>query len=158
MNLRDIEWEDYLPEDSEQPFPLPSINDIQEADSILGCSLPEDYKNVLMLHQGQLPEDLGIKVEQGTEPIGCLFHVFKDGPSKTYSIFSKRKRLLEDGNTDLIPFTDNSSSSRFCFDFSKNKLNPAIVFVDSDYELDDPDAITFVANSFTEFLNLAEDD
>ena len=156
--MKNIIWEDYILADGAYPFPLPTELDVQDAEISLGVTLPSDYKIILIKQQGKTPGEISIKVGSGTEPVGGLFHVFQDGPNKAYSIFSKRKRLLEDGNTDLIPFTDNSSSSRFCFDFSKNKLNPAIVFVDSDYELDDPDAITFVANSFTEFLNLAEND
>lgn len=151
-----IEWEDYLPTDSDEPFRLPSAQEIENAEGRLGVKLPLDYADCLLAHQGQAPEDVGIIIGKSTEPVGCLFHVYPEGPEKNYSIDARRNRLVQEGITTLIPFADNTSGSLFCFDYSEKEESPKVVFVNSDYPYSDPQTVRVVASSFAEFLGLLE--
>jgi hypothetical protein len=147
-------WKKYVNYD----FQKPSIIDRNYIERLIGQKYPNEYWNLVEKYQGYIPDpDYFILKKTGREEtFGVLLHVFEQSQLKKhisgiysaivrYGIFRGRYA------SEIIPFSDDTGGNQLAFDF-RNKPNPSIVFVD--HNLSGDDGLAFVANNFSELLDM----
>lgn len=154
MSINEIKFCNYLFDDDHYA----SNEDIINVESKLGVKFPEEYLNIVKTNQGKIFENREIKFNDQIEGIGTLF-TFDDNDedkNNSYSlIYNHWVSTSSNIPNKIIPFTDaGGSNSTFCFDYRNSEINPKIIFIDSDYEFEDEDAVFNLANNFTEFLGM----
>jgi hypothetical protein len=132
-----------------------TLKEIHEIEALWGVSLPEDYKKVATIYQGCTPRPNGIKVLDGTTGVGVLLTVSANSTMPEESVQWAYDFLREHIPLGLYPFARNIGSNYFCFDYRQTPRNPRIVFIYPEGEGED--AILFVADNFTQFLNSLKD-
>jgi hypothetical protein len=81
-----------------------------------------------------------------------LYH-FANDEKKEGTNFLKRAKLVEEMGSlppRIYPFASDPAGNRIAFDYRNGDANPKIVF--EDHEMEGEEALKFLANSFTEFL------
>ncbi|SHO59171.1 SMI1/KNR4 family protein [Vibrio quintilis] len=147
-----IVWEEYID---------PSVGDATQQDllyleSALKVSLPEDYKNLILDHQGKMPTPETIESGKlASSVFGPLFHVMKDATEaqELYSVIKKWEKW-SDVYENIIPIAGTGGSGCFfAYDYRNCTENPPVVFVDVEEDPDDEDAILFVTDSLSELID-----
>ena len=142
-----ITWSRYILDKPADP------KEIARVEQIFGIQFPNDYKTCVLENQGKTPEPRRFNVEaKGLESIfHCLLHF--DPKNTDYNLLDEYTFYFEgDIPEGVIPFADDPTGNRLCFDFRHAAENPKIVFLD--HEAHGEDALCFVANNFTDLLNL----
>lgn len=149
-----IDWSPYLEVASQT-----STEAIAELEQTLGVPLPEDYKQTLTRHAGEVttPATMPVGENSGT-PFGPLLHIVPDADpiDMAYSLKTARDRLGEWGGSlaaGLVPVASNTASGYFCLDYRTTRTNPPLVFIDMTYPPDEKGAILPVAPSFSAALD-----
>jgi len=141
-----ILWEDYV---WDKYIPLTGL-EIEKVESSLNVQFPDDYKSVVIKHQGQTPVQCCFKVNDNYIVVfNTLFH-FNDGESKTYNIIKNNNIASEFLPEMIIPFADTAGDDFVCFDYRSGEVK--VVF--ASHERSGEEAIIPIANSFTEFLSM----
>ncbi len=164
MKVETINWENYIFNEQGQPInPIAKIVDVEKIENELNIKFPKDFLDVSMKHQGQVVDDLSIKV-RSMEVGFSFFYLFSDRNNKkdvSYTISAAHENMHQDdeegNNKLLIPIANSFGSSKFCLDYRESLDDPSVVFYYSDRAVND-DAITVLANSFTEFLDMLYED
>ncbi|MDB9317606.1 SMI1/KNR4 family protein [Nodularia spumigena] len=163
MKLEDnqpIQWQSYLWEQSRPA----TLSDIERIETALRIHFPNDYRDVVMQHQGEIPQqNLFDFIENNDQTIlvmGVLFHFLEDKSESgfyTYNIlenYKNRRHLLP---PQVIPFSEDPGGNCIAFDFRKTPDAPTIVFVDHE-AVGEANWISYIAANFTEFLSLLYED
>lgn len=151
--VQQIDWESYV---SVPPETSPDAISALEGD--LGVTLPDDYKQILARHAGEVttPDTMPVG-ERSKTPFGPLLHLAPDaGKAMAYSIAVARERLREWGGAaagGLVPVASNSATGYFCFDYRTTQDDPPLVFIDMTYAPDEKGAILPVAPGFSAALD-----
>ncbi len=149
-------WEPYL-----TGVELPTREEIVIYEEEIGKKLPNDYKETLLKYQGQITVVNGIRVGSKNKTVfGPLLFLgeTKDADEAYYSIKNEIKFIKEEIEVEgLIPFASDTSSGIFCFDYRNTNSDPKVVFIDSEFDLEDLGGGLPVADSFTDLLNKLED-
>ncbi|ARU54231.1 SMI1/KNR4 family protein [Oleiphilus messinensis] len=148
----EIVWNNYLWDGNHTV----DVNSVELLESHLGIKFPKDYLDVVMIHQGKVPNPNQIKVGGRITSVGVLFLITHDNEYKGSTIKSNVMYVEDDLPQGIVPIVGSGGGSVFAFDFRKSSDTPSIVFVDSDKEGDD--AITFLSDSFSGFLSLLRGD
>lgn len=144
-----IDWEDYV----EPALADASKEDIDNLEKKTGFFLPDDYKELIIHSQGKCPSRELIESEElAPVPFGPLYHIKEECTEELLSYAVLRKwNKWKDVYSNLLPIADaGGGASFFAYDFSSNE--PRIIFVNTEEEPDNEDAILFVANSITELI------
>ncbi len=162
MKAENIIWEDYMFNVQGQPIdPIAKIKDVEKVENKLNIKFPKDFLDVSTKHQGQYVDNLCVNVRSMVVGFGNFFlfaeHDGKYGSGSTIEFLHECMHQDDDKHKLLIPFAHSYGNSTFCFDYRKSLDNPSVVFYYSDREIED-DAITVLANSFTEFLEMLYED
>jgi cell wall assembly regulator SMI1 len=150
--MSNIVWEEYL------DIPLAKDEEIQKAEQQFGVAFPEEFKQILKSSQGKTPVPNIIESEEVCKvTFGPILHVLS-GEEPAYSI-SRAKEIWGRYYPNLLPIANSGDGCIFAYDFSKDKENPPVVFVNSEADPEDDEddeRLLFVAHSLTELLSNLE--
>jgi hypothetical protein len=135
-----------------KPAPRLSNERLAEVQARLGVRLPEDYLEVVRVHQGGSPEGGSVILPDGTgTPFNMLLH-FEDQPEGLDVLgIVEWSELLPD---KVIPFAVDPGGNYFCFHYRASDTAPPVVFLPHD----EVNAETqHVADSFTELIDSLQD-
>ncbi|MEB4759321.1 SMI1/KNR4 family protein [Chryseobacterium indologenes] len=144
---------------------LKNPQSISEVENIFGIKFPEDYKKIVLEHNGAMPTPNTIDTfrEKG-KAFGEVLNFNLDADENIISLYEEMKNKLP---TDVFPITMDPGGNFLCFDYRENKNNPKVLrwdheqkFIIQDKELVIEDHenefdyyhLDFVADSFTEVL------
>lgn len=142
---------------SKNACPDQAGKNISEIEKIIGVKLPEDYVKVSKEYNGLRPVPSEINVGKRSTSINFLLTLEVGNNVSSDSLLFSYRHNDDRGNL-IVPFAATGGASRFCFDYRASLSNPTIVFDNADFEADDPNAITLVADSFTNFLEMLYDE
>jgi hypothetical protein len=135
-----------------------SIKELQVFEQHIGISLPDDYRDYLLTHNGGKPENDTFHISEG-EGESCLHHVYglHDGPNyfnlrNAYEVYYGRIP------SDLFPIADDVSGNKICIGLRSEKRGK-IYFWDHELEAEEGEEpywsnITEIAPSFSRFVDL----
>jgi hypothetical protein len=152
-----ISWEEYL------NIPAATDEDIQRVEAQINIKFPEEFKETLKLAQGKTPIPNIIESEEVCEvPFGPILHVLMKVNPPSYAAYSIEsvKEHWDEYYPDFLPIADSGDGCFFAYDFSKDKENPPVVFVNAEVDPEDDEndeRLLFVANSLTELLSNLKD-
>lgn len=148
-------------------YPLPTDALLQEREVAWKVQLPDDYKNFIMRKNGFLPSKNSFSLKNRSfliERFLCVLENTKDNPLGVYDIdvvmsqLDERLFVHEDIlGFELVPIAALFGGDFVCLNYVEDSENPRICiwYHEESYELDP--AIEFVANNFTEFLDMLQD-
>ena len=140
-----IVWEDFVWDHA-----VPATEqEVQAVEHSLGIRFPEDFRQIAMAHHGQTPTPSTFKIIKNASIFNNLF-VFRDEP-KYASLLHHHQLDEEYVPAGVYSFATDPSGNGICFDYRASADAPSVAFYDAEQEGDE--AITFLANSFTEFLD-----
>lgn len=129
------------------PYVHPPLSDelILQTEKLLGCTLPNDFLDVLRVQNGgpirfRIPDFVGNKIAG----IGPTF------PSITDSYLADNQEFVDFSLNGLVPF-DGDGHWYYCLDYRESTSQPSVSYID--VECNDQEQ---VARSFSEFLILME--
>lgn len=124
-----IEWEDYL----RVPFPLPGPADRTRLEALVGQRLPEAWWQLVVKHQGRIPEpDVVPASGGGRVTFGLLLYALDPavmGRHASYSVAGTWAAWQGRLPAGLVPFSDDTGGNNLAFDF-RGGGDPTVVFVD----------------------------
>lgn len=148
-------------------YPLPTDALLQEREVAWKVQLPDDYKNFIMRKNGFLPSKNLFSLKNRSfliERFLCVLENSKDNPLGAYDIdvvmsqLDERLFVHEDiFGFELVPIAALFGGDFLCLNYIEDPAHPSmcIWYHEESYELDP--AIEFVANNFTEFLDMLQD-
>jgi len=130
--------------------PLIQPVDLLDFEHLVGCKLPDGYKQFLLQHNGGLPSPwcavpISVQGESPNQDIQVFFGIGRGPEDLTFQVESMRKDY---GRQDLIPIAITSGGKIYVILVSAEE---ARVYL---FDPWDPDALVAVAKSFEEFLSL----
>ena len=143
-----VQWKNYI---WKEPHPV-SPGELERLESEWGVKLPEEYKEVVSLHQGMTPRPSGFKVGRGANAFSVLLTVSRHEGKESYSIPQVYQVIRSYVPQGVYPFGGTPGGEDLCFDYSGSAEHPRVVLVAVDT------TIHVVANSFREFLDGLFDD
>lgn len=125
--------------------------EIKYVEDILGIKFPEDYIRCIKNNDGAYPVPDTFNIKNDEETLNNLLSLHKDKGNFMLQVYENVKdRMLE----KIIPFARDPFGNLICFDYS-NDNQPTIVFWEHEKAFNDKEkAITFICNTFVEFLNM----
>lgn len=117
----------------------PSV--IEELEAELGVLFPDEYKALVLKHNGASIIPFAFKVGEMVESINNFHNVVEK-----YHFSDER---LPEG---IIPFARDAGDNQICFDYRDGTIS--ILFWDYGSPKNDGVDLSLVANSFKEFLNM----
>ena len=148
-------------------YPLPTDALLQEREVTWKVRLPDDYKNFIMRKNGFRPSKNSFSLKYRSfliERFLCVLENTKDNPLGVYDIdvvmsqLDERLFVHEDIlGFELVPIAVLFGGDFLCLNYVEEPAHPSmcIWYHEESYELDP--AIEFVANNFTEFLDMLQD-
>ena len=148
-------------------YPLLTDALLQEREVAWKVQLPDDYKNFIMRKNGFLPSKNSFSLKNRSfliERFLCVLENTKDNPLGVYDIdvvmsqLDERLFVHEDIlGFELVPIAALFGGDFLCLNYIEDPAHPSmcIWYHEESYELDP--AIEFVANNFTEFLDMLQD-
>ena len=156
-----------LQQDQSIIYPLPTDALLQEREIEWKVQLPEDYKKFIMRKNGFRPSKNLFSLTNRSfliERFLCVLENTKDNPLGVYDIdvvmsqLDERLFVHEDIlGFELVPIAALFGGDFLCLNYIEEPENPRICiwYHEESYELEH--AIEFVANNFTEFLDMLQD-
>ncbi len=140
-----IVWENYVWDHA-----VPATEEeVQAVEQTLGIRFPEDYRQIAMAHQGQTPTPSTFTVGNNASIFNNLF-VFRDEP-RYASLLRNHQSTEEYVPAGVYSFAADPGGNSICLDYRVSPDAPSVAFCNAEKEGEE--AITFLASSFTEFLD-----
>ncbi|MBF0780467.1 MULTISPECIES: SMI1/KNR4 family protein [unclassified Granulicatella] len=121
---------------------------LKRAERILDIIFPEDFKNVVLQYNGGYPVPNKFCLLGNDEVFNNLISFNENEYDNVYEILEDLEGRLRRG---IIPFGEDPFGNLLCFDFLNNK---SIVFWNHEIDVSSSSEVTFVADNFTEFLEM----
>lgn len=137
-----IVWKNHLWKQSRPADP----RQISALEETWGVKLPGEYKRILALHQGMVPEPCVFKVGRGNNVVGPLLTLNVERDLEYYSIARSYEIIKPHVPDRLFPFATTPGGEFLCFDYRNLPQEPGVVLVTVEM------FIYPVASSFREFL------
>ena len=132
------------------------------AEQLLGVLFPLDYRECLRRNHGAAPNPAGFLVSSSDKErpygsgVGVLLTIDPYAPENLFATLSHlaADKQLPPG---VIPIADDGGGDMVCLDYraTPTGATPSIVYWS--HELEGDEALTPLASTFTEFLQLLED-
>lgn len=115
---------------------------LEKLEAELGLVFPESYRNMILEHNGARVKPNAYRISNRVESINNFFDI-----NKTYEFFNE---LLP---SKLVPIGRDAGDNLICLDFRQEDSTPVLFW---DYEIAEisSGALSFVADSFEEFLDM----
>jgi cell wall assembly regulator SMI1 len=148
-----VRWE---PRIWNRPYPA-TPQDVESLERTWGVKIPEDYKQVAMMHQGMTPYPHVIDIGTGNTVISELLTISEseDDDLRIYSMSETYELIKPHVPPGIYPFASTSAGDFICFDYRSSPDTPKVAFYFT--EEAGEGAIHPVADSFTEFLSKLHD-
>jgi cell wall assembly regulator SMI1 len=147
-----VTWENYV-WDSPRPA---TLDEIEALEREWGITFPDDYKRVVMKHQGMTPTPYVIDIGSNSNNVICeLMTISVDGQQRSYAmrhVYQLIKNLVPAG---IYPFAGTGTGDYICFDYRTSATAPKVIFYFT--EAPGEEALYPVADSFTDFLSKLHD-
>jgi cell wall assembly regulator SMI1 len=143
-----VRWKPYV---WKEPRPV-EPGELEKLESDWGVRLPEDYKQLVSLHQGMTPKPSGFKVGRGENAFSVLLTVSSHQGKESYSVPKVYQTIRQYAPPGIYPFGSTPGGEDLCFDYRQSSGQPRVVLVSVDA------SIHAVANAFQEFLEGLFDD
>lgn len=128
-----------------------SEEQIQKIEKKFGVVFPKDYKEFIREKAGAHPIPHTFDFNGHDEAVLDLIYSFNE--NKKTNILSMNSELSDNFIKGVIVFAGDPFGNDICFDFTQNPTKPPIVFCDNEIMVGDPNKLTFVAESFSEFID-----
>jgi hypothetical protein len=153
----------------DEPVSPESINEVGNQ---IGCTFPRDYVECAFQNNGSGVLPYNFDVDGITRVFGTLLSYDKDSSENIVKIYRNYVSSLP---KKLVPFAFDPAGNLICFDYKKHETSPIVVFwehenawkiemLTQDEGLTENQAeerarenVTYVAATFTEFLNMLYD-
>ena len=142
IHFMKILWKPYV---WKQPRPV-APEELQALESQWGVKLPEDYKQLVSVHQGMTPQPGVFHVGRGANVLGVLLTITRDEESELYSVQHTYDVIRPHVPPGVYPFGDTPGGEQLCFDYRNSPDQPTILLVTVEMSLYP------VANNFSQFL------
>jgi cell wall assembly regulator SMI1 len=126
-----------------------AAHEVESLEQRWGVTLPEEYKQLVSVHQGMSPEPSVFDVGLGQNSVGVLLTISEAPGREEYSARSTYEALGKHMPRGIYPFAMTPSGDYVCFDYRASSRPPSIVFF-SGQSGEEP--ILALASSFSEFL------
>ena len=131
--------------------------EVEALEKAWGVKLPEDYKQVALMHQGMTPFPHVLDIGTGNTVISELLTISEseDEDLRIYSMsdtYDLIKTYIPQG---VYPFATTATGDFICFDYRSSPDAPKVIFYFT--EEAGEHALHHVAYSFTEFLSKLHD-
>ena len=148
-------------------YPLPTDALLQEREVAWRVKLPDDYKEFIKNEKGLIPSKRYFHFGNNEKVIDrflCVLENTKDNPLGVYDIdvvmsqLDERLFVHEDIlGFELVPIAALFGGDFVCLNYVEDSENPSICiwYHEESYELEP--SVEFVANNFTEFLDMLQD-
>jgi cell wall assembly regulator SMI1 len=146
-----VTWERYV---WDAPRPA-TLDEIEAQEQEWGITFPDDYKRVVMEHQGKTPIPYVIDIGRTNNVICELMTVSVDEQRRSYAmrhVYPLIKNLVPAG---IYPFAGTGTGDYMCFDYRASATAPKVVSYFTDFLGEE--ALYPVADSFTDFLSKLHD-
>mgnify|MGYP000875586719 FL=1 len=155
------------PQDQSIIYPLPTEALLHEREIAWRVKLPDDYKNFIMRKNGFRPSKNSFSLKNRSfliERFLCVLENTKDNLLGVYDIdvvmsqLDERLFVHEDIlGFELVPIAALFGGDFVCLNYIEDLKNPSICiwYHEESYELEP--SVEFVANNFTEFLDMLQD-
>ena len=146
-----ISWRPYVWKTARPATP----QEMAKLEEELGVSLPADYKNLAITHQGMAPTPCVLDIGRGNTVVCELLTISFDEEhwgSSMLEAYKDTQHYLPQG---IYPFAATGAGDFICFDYRRSPDAPSVVFYFT--EAEGEEAIYPVANSFTEYLSKLHD-
>lgn len=139
--------------------PLPSLEEIRTFETQNNITLPNDYIDFLLTINGGYPNYYYIPtIEQSIDYFYPFYCPYQSSSMKDLLIFNK-KDFFKNGHFCYIPIACSLAGDEYIMKLTGNEAYSIFFYNFSNMDLIDFDenALTFVADSFSVFLNLLVD-
>ncbi len=148
-----INWDNYIWDDTN----LDGLEKLPDFEKKTGIKFPIEYLEIITKHQGKTPEPSIFKIgDKFTTVFNTLYHFSSDEDNDFCNLEKRYESLKENYSDKIIPFGDTPSDDSICFDYRESANNPKIIYII--HELSGDESVKFVADSFTEFLDMLYED
>jgi cell wall assembly regulator SMI1 len=120
-----------------------------------GVILPNDYKEVISMHQGMSPYPDALNIGKGEDAIAALLIISLDEQQRAYSMKDTYAQVKPHVPSGVYPFAVTGSGDYICFDYRSSPHEPKVVFYFS--EDAGEEAIHPLAESFSDLLTKLHD-
>ncbi len=138
-----VRWKCYL---WDEPRPA-EPREVEFLERRWGIQLPEDYRRLIVVHQGMVPEPCVFNVGQGRDVMGPLLTLKVEPDREYYSAIQAHTLLAPLVPPGIYPFATTPGGEYLCFDYRQPPASPRIVLVTEEA------SIHPLANSLREFLD-----
>lgn len=126
-----------------------SEDDLSSVRRSISQTLPNDFRDWLLKHNGVAPAPSDLSLEDGRIlVINCFVSFSRDDSSNVVSILETLSGRLPDG---LIPIAEDHGGNYVCFKYTPTTSSPDVVLWLHE-EADPKHAIVPIASSFTELI------
>lgn len=146
-----ISWKPYVWEAVHPASP----HELARIEQEWGVSLPSDYTNLAITHQGMAPTPSVLDIGRGNTVVCELLTISLDEEHWGSSILEVYKSIQPHVPQGIYPFAATGAGDFICFDYRRSQDAPSVVFYFA--EAEGEEAIYPVADNFTEFLSKLHD-
>ncbi|KFA93173.1 SMI1/KNR4 family protein [Archangium violaceum] len=137
-----IQWKPYL---WAEPHPVDS-QVLDQLEHQWNVKLPQQYRELVLEHQGMGPEPCAFDVGTGNDAFSVLLIVSADREKEAYSVKQARRVLEPHVPAGIFPFALTPGGEYLCFDYRESSEQPKVTLVTVEM------FIYPVADSFTDFM------
>ncbi|GAB5547251.1 MAG: SMI1/KNR4 family protein [Sandaracinaceae bacterium] len=143
-----LEWSDYA------AVGPASVEEVRKAESLLGFAFPPDMVELLIEHQGQVPEPryLSLFDPRHKTAFGPIMHVNAQKGGADYIPNAVNNLRLGGYPAGLVPFSSDGSQVHFALDYRERRTAPTIVYAVLELGYEHPNAFRKVAPTVTSLL------
>ncbi|HYO57894.1 SMI1/KNR4 family protein [Archangium sp.] len=143
----EVQWKPYV-WDEPRPAPPDELDLLEKQWSV---RLPEEYKKLVLTHQGMTPTPGIFNVGKIEDAMSVLLTIITDPKHKSYAISDSYSILKLHIPAKIYPFAMTPGCGHLCFDYRSSMDQPKIVLVTEEMY------VYPVADSFTAFMNSLHD-
>jgi hypothetical protein len=120
-----VRWLPYVWKQSRPADP----REVEQIEEQWHIKLPEQYKQIVSVHQGMTPEPSVFKVGRGGDVFCVLLTLSVDKDNEYYSVHKTYELLKPHMPEGLYPFGTTSGGENLCFDYRDSTPQPRVVLL-----------------------------
>jgi hypothetical protein len=141
-----VTWKNYIWSQPRMAKP----DEFASLEQAWGVTLPDDYKDVVSMHQGMSPQPDAFTIGRGEDAIAALLTISPDEQQRAYSMADTYAQIKPHVPRGVYPFAVTGSGDYLCFDYRESPQAPKVVFYFT--ESAGEDAFYPIAESFSDLL------